>query len=219
MTKSDAKKEWQSIATQIRHHDKLYYQKDAPEISDAEYDVLRRKLEALEKQFPELQTPDSPTQKVGAAPLETFAKVRHSVPMLSLNNAMNDDEVIEWDERIRRFLNLAEEEEIKYVCEQKIDGLSFSVRYLKGKLVLAATRGDGEIGENITENIKRVMHFPVQLKDSPPDILEVRGEVYMQHDTFKRLNERQVAEGEALYANPRNAAAGSLRQLDPEITA
>jgi len=219
----EAKTQWHKLADQIRHHDKLYYQNDAPEISDAEYDLLRRELEQLEKQFPELATPDSPTQKVGAAPLATFAKVRHSVPMLSLNNAMSEEEVREWDERTRKFLGRAES--IEYVCDPKIDGLSFSARYVKGKLEVAATRGDGEVGENITENIKRVRnlthekYFPADLTGDFPNILEVRGEVYMRHDTFKALNERQAAEDEPLYANPRNAAAGSLRQLDPEITA
>jgi len=210
--------EWQSLVKQIRHHDKLYYQKDAPEISDAEYDALRRRLEALEKQFPELQTPDSPTQTVGAPPLETFAKVRHKVPMLSLNNAMSEEEVREWDERVRRFLNLKDEDDLWYNCEEKIDGLSFSARFENGELKVAATRGDGEVGEVITDNLKKVMDFPHKLKGkSWPKILEVRGEVYMTHDNFHKLNEQR--EESEKFANPRNAAAGSLRQLDPEITA
>jgi len=213
----EARSEWQSLVKQIRHHDKLYYQKDAPEISDAEYDALRRRLEALEAQFPELQTPDSPTQTVGAAPLETFAKVRHKVPMLSLNNAMSEEEVRDWDERIRRFLGLTEDEEIKYVCEQKIDGLSFSARYENGEFVLGLTRGDGEVGEVITENLKQVRGFPHTLKGKPPAILEVRGEVFMSHKNFKALNETR--DDEEKFANPRNAAAGSLRQLDSSITA
>lgn len=215
----EARREHDRLADEIRRHDALYYQKDAPVISDAEYDALRRQLESLEKQFPQLRTLDSPTQKVGAAPLETFAKVRHAVPMLSLNNAMSDEEVKEWEERIRRFLNLAEEEAIEYVCEPKIDGLSFSARFVDGVLEVAATRGDGEIGENITENIKRVTGFPAKLKGNYPKLLEVRGEVFMRHDIFKALNERQRQSNLAEYANPRNAAAGSLRQLDPEITA
>lgn len=214
----EARAEWNELANEIRHHDRLYYQHDAPEISDAEYDKLRRRLEALERQYPELQTHDSPTLKVGAAPLEAFAKVRHSVPMLSLNNAMTEEDVREWDERIRKFLGY-ETEHLEYVCDPKIDGLSFSARYVNGKLEVAATRGDGEVGENITENIRRVANFPAKLKGGYPDILEVRGEVYMRHDVFKALNEYQLASGEAPYANPRNAAAGSLRQLDPEITA
>jgi DNA ligase (NAD+) len=213
----DARQEWKKLAGEIRRHDTLYYQKDAPEISDSEYDKMRRRLEALEKQFPVLQTPDSPTQKVGAPPLETFAKVKHSQPMLSLNNAMNEEEVREWDERMRRFLK--DVDDVYYVCEPKIDGLSFSARYVNGKLDVAATRGDGEVGENITENIRRVKEFPEQLKGKCSVVLEVRGEVYMRHDVFKALNARQKEAGLDEYANPRNAAAGSLRQLDPNITA
>jgi DNA ligase (NAD+) len=213
----DAKQEWKKLADQIRHHDKLYYQKDAPEISDAEYDKLRRRLEALEKQFPTLQTPDSPTQKVGAAPLATFAKVKHNVPMLSLNNAMSEEEVKDWDERTRRFLNLSEDEKIEYVCEPKIDGLSFSARYEKGKFVQGTTRGDGEVGENVTANLATIL--PSILKNNPPELLEVRGEVYMTHEDFFALNQRRESEDEQLFANPRNAAAGSLRQLDASITA
>jgi DNA ligase (NAD+) len=217
LTLHDAKQEWKKLAAEIRRHNALYYQKAAPEISDAEFDKLFRRLQALEKQFPQLITPDSPTQKIGAAPLETFARVKHSVPMLSLNNAMDEEEVREWDERIRRFLN--RDDEITYICDPKIDGLSFSARYVKGRLDVAATRGDGEVGENITENIKGVVKFPERLKGNFPDVLEVRGEVYMGHDMFRVLNKRQEAEGEPPYANPRNAAAGSLRQLDATITA
>lgn len=213
----DAKQQWKKLAEDIRRHDKLYYQKDAPVISDAEYDKMRRRLEALEKQFPELQTPDSPTQKVGAPPLETFAKVRHSVPMLSLNNAMSEEEVREWDERVRTFFK-PPLENVEYVCEPKIDGVSFSARYEGGKLIYALTRGDGEIGEVITDNIKTIKGFPHELKGSDyPEILEVRGEVYMTHDNFAKLNTSR--DEEKKFANPRNAAAGSLRQLDPKITA
>jgi len=214
MKLSEARAEWQKLADQIRHHDKLYYQKDAPEITDAEYDVLRRRLEALEKQFPELQTPDSPTQKVGAPPLETFAKVRHKVPMLSLNNAMSEEEVREWDERVRRFLGLPADETIEYVSELKVDGLSFSAHYKNGKLVQGVTRGDGEVGENVTANLATIL--PIELKGDYPSLLEVRGEVYMTHEAFRKLNESR--EENEKFANPRNAAAGSLRQLDPNIT-
>ncbi len=215
---SEAKKEWQSLVKEIRHHDQLYYQKDAPEITDAEYDVLRRRLEELEKQFPELQTPHSPTQKVGYAPLPTFAKVRHKIPMLSLNNAMNEEEVREWDERVKRFLGLPEQQKIEYVCEAKIDGLSFSARYENGVFTQGTTRGDGEAGEIITENLKTVTNFLHRLKgDDYPKVLEVRGEVYMMHDAFKTLNASRSEENK--FANPRNAAAGSLRQLDPAVTA
>ncbi len=219
MSLSEARQEWQKIANEIRHHDKLYYQQDAPVISDAEYDVLRKKLESLEAKFPELQTPDSPTQKVGAAPLEKFAKVKHTVPMLSLNNAFDEEEVREWDARIRRFLGLKDGEELYYTCEQKIDGLSFSARYEHGLLVQGATRGDGEVGELITDNLKQVIGFPSALKGSGwPSVLEVRGEVFMLHQIFDELNANRRAVGESEFANPRNAAAGSLRQLDSEIT-
>ncbi|MDE3060168.1 MAG: NAD-dependent DNA ligase LigA [Pseudomonadota bacterium] len=214
--KSEAGKEWQKLADAIRHHDRLYYQKDAPEISDAEYDALRRRLEELEREFPELQTQDSPTQTVGAPPLETFAKVRHTIPMLSLNNAMSEEEVREWLERIRRFLGLGENEAVPVVTELKIDGLSFSARYEHGRFVQGATRGDGEVGEDITRNLATIL--PLTLKSHPPEILEVRGEVYMTHEEFAALNARRVAENEPVFANPRNAAAGSLRQLDAEIT-
>lgn len=214
----EARPHWQRLVDEIRRHDALYYQQDNPQISDAEYDILRRQLEAVEKQFPELQTADSPTQKVGAAPLEVFTKVRHSVPMLSLSNAMSEEDVYEWDERIRKFLGV-HDEAMGYICEPKIDGLSFSARYVNGVLEVAATRGDGEVGENITENVKRVINFPTHLKGAVPAVLEVRGEVYMRHDTFAALNVRQQEAGDTLYANPRNAAAGSLRQLDSSITA
>lgn len=213
-SQADSKREHARLCEEIRRHNALYYQHATPEISDGEYDALFRKLEALEKQYPELQTPDSPTQKVGAAPLEAFAKVRHSVPMLSLNNAMNEEEVREWDARIRKFLG-RENEAIAYVCELKIDGLSFSARYEKGRYTLGVTRGDGEVGENVTANLATIL--PQFLKGEYPDILEVRGEVYMTHEAFQRLNEGRSAEEQ--FANPRNAAAGSLRQLDAGVTA
>lgn len=209
--------QWQQLANEIKTHDALYYQKDAPQISDAEYDVLRRRLEALEMEYPSLQSPDSPTQKVGAAPLEKFAKVKHKVPMLSLNNAFTEEEVREWEMRVKRFLGLSHDFKLQYVCEMKIDGVSFSARYEKGVLVQGATRGDGEVGENITGNLATIL--PPQLQSNPPKILEVRGEVYMNHRVFQELNNEQAAKGEPLYANPRNAAAGSLRQLDASITA
>lgn len=210
----DAKQQWKKLAAEIRHHDKLYYQQDKPEISDADYDKLRKKLEQLEKQFPELATPDSPTHKVGAPPLAKFAKVKHSQPMLSLNNAMDEEEVREWDERIKRFLGLPEDEKILYIYEQKIDGLSFSATYKNGAFVQGITRGDGEVGENVTDNLATVL--PQKLKGDFPKLLEVRGEVYMTHADFKKLNEGR--EDDEKFANPRNAAAGSLRQLDAEVT-
>ncbi len=211
----------------IRYHDTLYYQQDAPEISDAEYDALRAELEALEAAHPELVTPESPTQQVGAAPAKAFAKVRHRVPMLSLNNAFSGEEVRDFVERIRRFLQLSPDEALDFVCEPKIDGLSFSARFEQGRLVQAATRGDGEVGEDITANIRTVHGFPEILTVSSsckeegnvPEVLEVRGEVYMDKRDFDTLNDAQAKKGGKRFANPRNAAAGSLRQLDPNVTA
>lgn len=214
LTREDAAKEIATLSDEIRAHDKRYYQQDAPSITDAEYDALRQRLEALEKQFPELVTPDSPTQKVGAAPAEGFGKVRHSKPMLSLDNAFSEEDVREWDARIREYLKLSADAEVAYVCEPKIDGLSFTARYENGVLVQGATRGDGEVGEDITANLKTIL--PNQLINHPPAVLEVRGEVYMSHADFAVLNATR-SEAEK-FANPRNAAAGSLRQLDPGIT-
>jgi DNA ligase (NAD+) len=211
----DAKARWQKLAKEIRQHDALYYQQDRPVISDAEYDKLRRELEELENKFPQLQTKDSPTQKVGAPPLSKFAKVKHSIPMLSLNNAFSEEDVREWETRNKKFLGLPENEILQYVCENKIDGLSFSARYENGKFVLGLTRGDGEIGENITDNLAAIL--PRELKNNPPEILEVRGEVYMSHQNFNDLNSNFT--NDEKFANPRNAAAGSLRQLDSSITA
>jgi len=201
---------------QIRHHNALYYQYDAPEISDAQYDALFRELQKLEAEHPQLQTPESPTQKVGAPALEKFAKVRHSKPMLSLANAFDEADVREWDERNRKFLNLSADAPLAYVCELKIDGLSFSARYEQGRFVQGLTRGDGEMGENVTDNLATVLDTVLT---GAPDILEVRGEVYMTHDAFGRLNASRLEQGEPVFANPRNAAAGSLRQLDASITA
>jgi len=203
----------------ITRHDRLYYQQDKPEITDAEYDMLRRELESLEAAFPHLIAPDSPTQKVGAAPLETFSKVRHSTPMLSLGNAFSEEDVKEFDARIRRFLALSADEAIDYVCEPKIDGLSFSARFERGNLVQGATRGDGVIGEDITANLREVIEFPLHLHGTDiPAVLEVRGEVYMTKSRFAALNKEREIAGESLFANPRNAAAGALRQLDSSIT-
>ncbi len=207
------------LSEQIRHHDTRYYHDDAPEISDAEYDVLRRKLEALEEAYPALTRPDSPTQKVGAAPASGFKKVQHNVPMLSLANAFGEEDVQEFLTRIRRFLSLAEDAEIPLCVEPKIDGLSFTARYEKGVLIQAATRGDGYEGEDITENIRTIATLPQQLPKDAPTLLEVRGEVYMSHQAFAALNKAQQEAGEKPFANPRNAAAGSLRQLDATITA
>ena len=205
---------WQKLAEQIRHHNALYYQQDKPEISDAEYDKLFRELQALEAAHPELQTPDSPTQKVGAAPLEKFAKVRHSKPMLSLNNAFDEEDVKEFIERAHKFLGLVSEDKLEIFTELKIDGLSFSARYEKGRFVQGITRGDGEVGENVTDNLATVL--PLHLEGNPPAILEVRGEVFMTHEDFLALNASRNEDEQ--FANPRNAAAGSLRQLDVTIT-
>ncbi len=211
-----ARDEWNTLAEQVRHHDKLYYQNDAPEISDADYDGLRKKLEALEAKYPALVTAESPTQKVGAAPLDTFSKVRHSVPMLSLGNAFEEEDVADFLERSRKFLGLADDAEVAVVTELKIDGLSFSARYERGNFALGVTRGDGEVGENITANLATFL--PLRLKGEVPEVLEVRGEVYMRRADFLALNVKREQEDEAVFANPRNAAAGSLRQLNPEIT-
>lgn len=215
-TRDEAKHEIAQLTREILQHDKRYYQQDAPSITDAEYDQLRRQLDALEHQFPDLILPDSPSKRVGAAPLETFAKVRHSIPMLSLNNAFSREEVDEFVVRVRRYLLLPDGAELKILCEPKIDGLSFSARFVNGELKQAATRGDGEVGEDITNNIKKIAGFPHVIKGAP-DVLEVRGEVYMSKADFSALNKGRE-EGEK-FANARNAAAGSLRQLDPKITA
>lgn len=219
-TQEDAAKELAQLTKSLAEHDKRYYQDDAPTISDAEYDQLRARVNALEAAFPELVRKDSPSQKVGAAPARGFKKVQHRVPMLSLANAFSEEDVADFLARIRRFLGLGEAEEVAIVCEPKIDGLSFSALYEKGKFVRGATRGDGSEGEDITANLATIASLPQQLKGSGwPDVLEVRGEVYMGKEDFLALNQAQEAAGKPVFANPRNAAAGSLRQLDPDITA
>ncbi|HVI28461.1 NAD-dependent DNA ligase LigA [Hansschlegelia sp.] len=216
----DAAREHAALAAEIAEHDRRYYQQDAPTISDAAYDDLRRRLDALEAEFPELKTPDSPSQRVGAAPSGAFAKVRHAVPMLSLANAFSDEEVAEFVARVRRFLDLKPEQELAIAAEPKIDGLSASLRYEGGRFVRGATRGDGAVGEDVTANLRTIDDVPERLTgDDVPEVLEVRGEVYMSHADFRALNERQAEAGKPIFANPRNAAAGSLRQLDPKITA
>jgi len=208
------------LAAEISHHDDLYYRQDAPEVSDAEYDALRRRLAELENAHPELRRSDSPTDKVGAAPVAAFGKIRHDVPMLSLGNAFDDQDVVDFAERVRRFLMLGDEDILEVTAEPKIDGLSISIRYEAGVLVQAATRGDGTEGENVTANIKTVDEIPHKLKGrNVPDLIEIRGEVYLGHKDFEKLNAAQAASGDKVFANPRNAAAGSLRQLDPSITA
>ena len=207
------------LAAEIARHDEAYHGKDAPEVSDADYDALRRRNDALEAAFPALIRDDSPSKRVGAPVSSGFSKVRHEAPMLSLGNAFSDEDVAEFDQRIRRFLGLTADDALAYTAEPKIDGLSLSLRYEKGELKVAATRGDGQEGENVTRNALVVEDIPKRLTGDAPDVLEVRGEVYMSHADFAALNERNEAAGQKVFANPRNAAAGSLRQLDSNITA
>jgi DNA ligase (NAD+) len=220
LTKAQAKVEHKRLTLEIERHDNAYYQDDAPKISDAEYDRLRQRFNAIEARFPEFVSSESPSQKVGAAPSGKFKKVRHAVPMLSLDNAFAEEDVLDFVGRIRRFLKLADGDGINFSAEPKIDGLSMSLRYEEGELVTAATRGDGAEGEDVTANIRTLEDVPKKLKGrNVPDICEVRGEVYMTKKAFLALNERQKAEGSTIFANPRNSAAGSLRQKDPSITA
>lgn len=215
----EARIEHARLHEEIAQHDRRYYQEDAPIVSDAEYDALRQRYQALEQAFPELVTPESLTKKVGAKPSEKFAKVKHSVPMLSLGNVFSDEEVLDFVARVRRFLGLSADAPLAFTAEPKIDGLSCSLRYEKGVLVSAATRGDGFEGEDVTANIRTIGEIPHRLHGKAPTVLEARGEVYMSHKDFAALNERQASGGKQVFANPRNAAAGSLRQLDPKVTA
>jgi len=219
LSATQARREHARLGEEIAAHDKRYYTEDAPIVSDAEYDALRLRYEALEAAFPELATPDSLTKKVGATPSEKFAKIRHRVPVLSLGNIFSEEEVAEFVARVRRFLGLSPDAPLAITAEPKIDGLSCSLRCESGKLVQAATRGDGYEGEDVTANVRTIGEIPHVLKGAAPEILEVRGEVYMTHADFAALNERQKEAGKTLFANPRNAAAGSLRQLDSAITA
>jgi DNA ligase (NAD+) len=217
---AEAAEELARLAAEIRHHDELYYRKDEPEISDADYDALRQRNEAIEARFPHLVRDDSPSLRVGAAPVEAFGKVTHRVPMLSLGNVFDNEGVRDFIDRIRRFLGLDADAELAFITEPKIDGLSITLRYEGGRLVQAATRGDGYEGENVTGNVLTIDDIPheVRAKDFP-DPFEVRGEIYMSHSAFQVLNADQDKAGKRLFANPRNAAAGSLRQLDPAVTA
>jgi DNA ligase (NAD+) len=220
LDEAEAASELKRLASEIAHHDELYYRKDAPEISDADYDVLRARNDEIEARFPHLVRDDSPSLRVGAAPVEAFGKVVHRVPMLSLGNVFDEEGLRDFLERIRRFLGLQSIDGLAFTAEPKIDGLSITLRYENGKLIQGATRGDGYEGENVTANVRTISDIPHTIKSrSFPDPFELRGEIYMSRGAFQKLNEEQAARGDRLFANPRNAAAGSLRQLDPSITA
>ncbi|UOA18579.1 DNA ligase [Sulfitobacter indolifex] len=217
LDRAQAETELTRLAALLNAANTAYHTEDAPEISDAEYDALKRRNAAIEARYPDLKRDDSPTEQVGAPVAEGFGKVRHAVSMLSLANAFDAEEVTDFDARIRKYLGVEADAPLAYTAEPKIDGLSLSLRYENGLLVQAATRGDGAVGENVTANARTIQDIPHQI-DEAPDLLEVRGEVYMSHADFAALNERQAERGGKTFANPRNAAAGSLRQLDAEIT-
>ncbi len=218
LSEEQASEELAFLARKIAELDIAYHQKDAPLLDDAAYDKLRRRNDEIEQQFPHLRRPDSPSFRIGSQPLAVFEKLAHSQPMLSLDNAFSDGDVHDFIERVRRFLSLGDDEKIEIISEPKMDGLSLSIRYENGYLIQAATRGDGQIGENVTENIKTIASIPLYMEDAPA-VLEVRGEVYMPRKSFEKLNKHQEENGKKIFANPRNAAAGSLRQLDSRITA
>lgn len=220
---SDIQQELHQLREEIAEHNHRYYVLDAPVISDAKYDELMARLQALEQQHPDLITPESPTQRVGAAPLAAFDSVRHAVPMLSLGNAFDPEDILAFDKRVTDTLQtagmLGDSGQVEYMAECKFDGLAISLRYEDGKFVRAATRGDGQVGEDVTSNIRTLRSIPLRLRGDAPGVLEVRGEVFMYRSDFDALNQTQQARGEKIFVNPRNAAAGSLRQLDPRITA
>ncbi len=220
LSRTEAEAELARLAEEIARHDRLYYQEDAPEISDADYDEMRRRNTAIEARFRDLVRPDSPSLKVGAAPAAAFAKVAHLKPMLSLDNAFEEADAHDFAQRVRRFLKLEADTPLELTAEPKIDGLSANLLFEKGRFVRGATRGDGSVGEDITANLRTLKDVPSRLKGGgAPGLIEVRGEVYMRHGDFLAMNERRIAAGEPPFANPRNAAAGSVRQLDPAITA
>ena len=218
LASAEAEAELARLADVIGRADIAYHQQDAPEISDAEYDRLKRRNAEIEARFPDLKRADSPSERVGAPAAQGFGKITHARAMLSLGNAFGEDDVREFDARIRRYLGLSAEDPLTCIAEPKIDGLSLSLRYEGGRLVHAATRGDGQVGEDVTANARTIDEIPERI-DAAPQVLEVRGEVYMSHGDFAALNARQAEAGDKTFANPRNAAAGSLRQLDPQITA
>jgi len=219
VSENDNQSKLNSLYEQIIEHNKKYHQDNNPSISDAEYDELVREAIEIEKEFPEFKQTNSPTDLVGSAPLEGFAKIQHKIPMLSIQNAKNIDEVNNWVDGLKNFLLLEDKEEIEFIAEPKIDGLSATLIYDKGELILGATRGDGAFGEDVTDNLRTIIDIPKSLnKNLAPDRLEVRGEVYITHDEFNDLNEKQKKDGKDIFKNPRNAAAGSLKQLDPKET-
>ncbi len=218
-SENDNQSKLNSLYEQIIEHNKKYHQDNNPSISDAEYDELVREAIEIEKEFPELKQTNSPTDLVGSAPLEGFVKIQHKIPMLSIQNAKNIDEVNNWVDGLKNFLLLKDKEEIEFIAEPKIDGLSATLIYERGELILGATRGDGAFGEDVTDNLRTIIDIPKSLnKNLAPDRLEVRGEVYITHDEFNDLNEKQKKDGKDIFKNPRNAAAGSLKQLDPKET-
>ncbi|CAG1066745.1 DNA ligase [uncultured bacterium] len=218
MEKNEALKEISRLRTEIDRHNYLYYVLDSPEVPDAEYDRLMRRLEELEAAYPELVTPDSPTQRVGAKPMAAFGTIRHTLPMISLQNAKTKD-ALDFDVSVKKMVGLVADESVEYVGEPKMDGLAVELIYEDGILVKGATRGDGEVGEDVTQNLKTVRSIPLRLTKDAPRLLEARGEVFLPLDAFRKLNREREERGEPLFINPRNAAAGSLKQLDPKVTA
>ena len=209
-----------TLSQELERHNRLYYEKDMPEITDAEYDALFKELQGLEQSYPELALPDSPTKRVGGRPLAKFSQVRHTMPMLSLENGFNEEDIRDFDDRVKRFLGLAGDTQISYMCEPKMDGVAVELVYQWGLFAIGSTRGDGLVGEDVTENLKTIKDIPLRLRmDDPPELLTVRGEVYLPLAPFRKFNKEREEEGLPVFANPRNAAAGSLRQLDSRITA